>query len=68
MDKGRVNVKTQLSIATYEGDWTAEEIDAGLAGEPTRIDIVEDESEIDIASVTNPDMLRAIEAAQVAKE
>jgi hypothetical protein len=38
MDKINVPYKVTTQIVTFEGDWTAEEIDAGLAGEATRID------------------------------
>lgn len=34
MDKVSVPHKVETKIATFEGDWTAEQIDAGLAGEP----------------------------------
>lgn len=30
--------KVATSIATYSGDWTAEQIDAGEAGDPTGIE------------------------------
>lgn len=41
MEKIRVPYKMGSHIATFAGEWTAEEIDAGLAGEPTSIEIEE---------------------------
>jgi len=35
MDTGRFPYKLDFMIQTYEGDWTAEQIDAGEAPEPT---------------------------------
>lgn len=35
MEKITVPYKVETSIATFQGEWTAEQIDAGLAGEPT---------------------------------
>ena len=36
MDNLKIPFKITTMIETYQGDWTADEIDAGLAGEPTR--------------------------------
>lgn len=41
MDSITVPYKISTMIETYEGDWTAEQIDAGLAGEP-RLDVHEE--------------------------
>jgi hypothetical protein len=35
MEKITVPYKVETQVATFQGEWTAEEIDAGLAGEPT---------------------------------
>lgn len=35
MEKITVPHKIRTEVATFTGEWTAEEIDAGLAGEPT---------------------------------
>lgn len=37
MDSINIPYKVTSMIDTYEGDWTAAEIDAGLAGEPHRV-------------------------------
>lgn len=34
MDGISIPHKVETTIETYEGDWTSEEIEAGLAGEP----------------------------------
>lgn len=34
MESATVPYKISTSIATYAGDWTAQQIDAGAAGEP----------------------------------
>lgn len=41
MERVTVPHKVRREIATFKGDWTAEEIDAGLAGEPV-VDVKEE--------------------------
>lgn len=58
--------KVATSIATYGGDWTAEQIDAGEAGDPTGIETDAhwyEETPDGTVEVTDPARIAALESA-----
>ena len=69
MDQFTVPHKVRTEVATFEGEWTAEEIDAGLAGDP----VIESSEEWYEPSadgpvlVTDPERIRELESKLKAK-
>lgn len=64
MEFANVPYKVSTQILTFEGDWTAEEIDAGLAGEPTKVETDEtwyEPSENGPVVVTDPKRIAELE-------
>jgi len=65
MDYTQVPHKVSTKIVTYEGDWTAEEIDNGLAGEPKAIEVFDEWYEPSAdgpVRVTDPTRIEELEA------
>jgi hypothetical protein len=64
MDITKVPYKVRTEVATFEGEWTAEEIDAGLAGE-SRVEVHEQwfkPSERGPLLVSDPEEIAELEA------
>ena len=65
MENIRVPYKAETQVLTFEGDWTAEEIDAGLAGDPTNVEVSEtwfEPTEDGPVPVTDPQRIDELEA------
>ena len=64
MDSITIPYKVRYEEATYQGDWTAEDIDAGHAGTPTVVVHEEwyEPTENGPRLITDGDRIRALEA------
>lgn len=66
MDTMHAPYKVATSIATYGGDWTAEQIDAGEAGDPSGIETDAhwyEETPDGPVEITDPARIAALDAA-----
>lgn len=60
MDNTKVPYKVRHEVATFQGDWTAEQIDNGEAGEPT-IEVDEQWYDEDHNPIHDPERIAELE-------